>query len=390
MILRHQGNLINKIDFNMKNLILMIGSQGSGKTTYCKRKLKDYTRISQDDMGKQKHIEIFHEAIKRGNDVVIDRINHRREQRLRYVDYARNYDYKIKFIWLDCDKITCLKRLEEREEHPTIALDADHLKILNHYFDKFETPSSAEYDELERIEKRVYADVYDIRRFIKDKFIIVGDIHGCYDEFMELLDKCNYQYGDTVISIGDLMDRGSESRKVLTWFYNNDGFAVEGNHDNKFRRWLNGRKVKLKHGLEGTIKEFEGISEQHRDTLLRWMNKWPQIIRVPDVDGKPMFVVHAGLDGRWPITRQKVETCLYVRYLNGKDFFDEEQGIPWYSTLSGEYKVVSGHMIQSNPFISKNAILLDGGAYQGGVLRGLVDGKKLVEVQSKNYEKMDK
>ena len=109
------------------------------------------------------------------------------------------------------------------------------MKILNRYFDKFETPSSNEYDELERIEKRVYADVYDIRRFIKDKYIIVGDIHGCYDEFMELLDKCDYQDGDTVISVGDLIDRGSHSRKVLEWFVLNDGLVVEGNHDNRFR-----------------------------------------------------------------------------------------------------------------------------------------------------------
>lgn len=366
----------------------MIGPQGSGKTTYCKRKLKDYTRISQDDMGKQKHIELFHKAIKQGDDIVVDRINHSKKQRRRYTDYARNLSYRIKFIWLDYDKITCLQRMgnTDRADHPTIAPDADHYKILMYYFDKFETPSSEEYDELERIEKRVYADVYDIRRFIENKWIIIGDIHGCYDEFLELLDKCGYQYGDTVISVGDLIDRGPYSRKVLTWFWRNDGFVVEGNHDNRFRRWLNGRPVKMKHGLEKTIQEFEGIDEQYHDMLLRWMNKWPQILRVPNVDGKSMYVVHAGLDGRWPVTKQKVETCLYARFLNGKDFFDEENGIPWYNTLDGDYKVVSGHMIQDDPFINENSILLDGGAYKGGKLRALVNGKQLIEVRSKNYE----
>jgi predicted phosphodiesterase len=289
-----------------------------------------------------------------------------------------------------------LKRLAKREEHPTIAPDADHYKILMHYFDKFETPSSNEYDEIERIEKRVYADIYDVRKFIKDKFIIIGDIHGCYNEFMQLLEKCGYQDGDTVISVGDLIDRGPYSRKVLEWFRMNDGFVVEGNHDNRFRRWLAGRPVKMKHGLKGTIGEFPDFNDDdhtnimQRYQLLRWMNKWPHIIRIPNIDGKRMYVVHAGLDGRWPVTRQKVETCLYARYLGGKDFFDEENGIPWYSTLGGDYKVVSGHMIHKDPFINKNAVLLDGGAYKGGVLRGLINGVKLVEIQSKNYEKMDK
>lgn len=370
----------------MRNLILMIGAQGSGKTTYCKRKLKDYIRISQDDMGKQKHIENFHKAIKRGDDIVVDRINHRSEQRRRYVDYARNYDYRIKFIWLDCDKITCFKRLEKREEHPTIAPDADHYKILSQYFDKFETPSSNEYDELERIEKRVYADIWDIRDRITGRYIIIGDIHGCYNEFIKLLRKCKYQYGDTVISVGDLIDRGPYSRKVLEWFTLNGGYVVEGNHDNRFRRWLDGRPVKMKHGLRKTIEQFPD-DDQQRDSLIRWMRKWPQIIRTPDVDGKPMFVVHAGVNGLWPITRQKVETCLYVRYLNGKDFFDEKEGTIWYNTLSGDYKVVSGHMIHEDPFINENAILLDNGAYKGGKLRALVNGVELIEVQSKNYEK---
>ncbi len=367
------SKVYGRIGGKMNNLILMIGAQGSGKTTYCKRKLKSYTRISQDDMGKKRHIEIFHKAIKRGDDIVIDRINHTSKQRRRYVEYARGWGYRIKFIWLDYDKITCLQRMgnADRADHPTIAPDANHYEILMHFFSKFETPSSNEYDELERIEKRVYADVYDIRGFIKDQWIIIGDIHGCYDEFQELLEKCNYQYGDTVISVGDLMDRGPESKKVLSWFYNNDGFVVEGNHDNKFRRWLNGRKVKLKHGLEDTIKEFEGISEQHHDTLLRWMNKWPQIIRVPDVDGKRMYVVHAGLDDRWPVTRQKVETCLYARYLGGKDFFDEEHGVSWYSTLDGSCEVVSGHMIHDDPFINENAIYLAGVAYTRGKISSL-------------------
>ncbi len=175
----------------MNNLILMIGAQGSGKTTYCKRKLKSYTRISQDDHGKQKHIERFHKAVKRGDDIVIDRINHTKKQRRRYTDYGRSWGYRIKFIWLDYDKITCLQRMSnaDRADHPTIAPDADHYEILMHFFNKFETPSSNEYDELERIEKRVYADIWDIRDRIKGQWIIVGDIHGCYDEFQEQIRK---------------------------------------------------------------------------------------------------------------------------------------------------------------------------------------------------------
>jgi Icc-related predicted phosphoesterase len=48
--------------------------------------------------------------------------------------------------------------------------------------------------------------------------IVVGDIHGCYDELMELLDKVGFERSDRVVSVGDLITKGPKSREVLELF----------------------------------------------------------------------------------------------------------------------------------------------------------------------------
>ena len=61
---------------------------------------------------------------------------------------------------------------------------------------------------------------------------VVGDIHGYYDSFVNLVSKLNLDVGDLVISIGDMIDGGPESVGVVDFFIENDQFlAILGNHE---------------------------------------------------------------------------------------------------------------------------------------------------------------
>lgn len=204
------------------------------------------------------------------------------------------------------------------------------------------------------------------------KVIIVGDIHGCFDEFMELLKECNYNDMDIVVATGDLVDRGPKIRETLLWFYvTSNTFSVMGNHDNKVIRYWKGNPVTISHGLDKTIEQTDDISDETIASLSRWIGNWPHIIRLANRKGKPVYVVHAGVDGRKPIDHQRIETCLYARYLDGKDFCDE-QGIPWWETLTGDYTVISGHIRTDDVHPCRHAFCIDGGAHEGGKLRALV------------------
>ena len=65
---------------------------------------------------------------------------------------------------------------------------------------------------------------------------VIGDIHGCYNRFMELLNKLYLKEDDIVILIGDIIDRGKQSPQMLKWAMENitaDGRfqMVLGNHE---------------------------------------------------------------------------------------------------------------------------------------------------------------
>ncbi len=67
--------------------------------------------------------------------------------------------------------------------------------------------------------------------------LIIGDIHGCYHELVELLDRAAIGTGDLVVSVGDLVDRRPDPRAVLDFFRARPNSVVlMGNHERKHVR----------------------------------------------------------------------------------------------------------------------------------------------------------
>ncbi|MBB5020283.1 serine/threonine protein phosphatase 1 [Chitinivorax tropicus] len=61
---------------------------------------------------------------------------------------------------------------------------------------------------------------------------IVGDLHGCFDELMFLLDQVRFDPAcDRLFSTGDLVDRGPRSMDCLRLLRQPWLFAVQGNHE---------------------------------------------------------------------------------------------------------------------------------------------------------------
>ena len=378
----------------MKKLILLVGPMGSGKSSFATQKLhavsphvkQGLVRISQDDLGKKRYLDEFNKVLSTGRDIVVDRINHTKEQREKFLKPAKDNGYKTSIYWINVPKAICLERIKNRKNHPTIDSESPHEAILGMYFRDFEEPKVEECDELVKVPMDQYANIVDLRKIVKGKqYMVIGDIHGCYGAFMRLLDKAAKEYkfdisNDIIISVGDMVDRGPSSALVLNWFYSNSNcYVLEGNHENKLKRWLMGRGVSLANGLLKTTQEIEAQGLD-KEALLEWMSGLPHIFRLPDINDRPQYVVHAGFDPSESVEWQKKENCLYMRFIGGKDFRDESGKI-WYSLLNGEYEVISGHIIHKdivrpNP----NIVCLDGGAYEGGELRGLLNGRELISV----------
>lgn len=79
------------------------------------------------------------------------------------------------------------------------------------------------------------------KRFEKNtegRDLIVGDIHGCFTKLQARLDEAGFDPSvDRLFSVGDLVDRGPESKQALDWIAKPWFHAVQGNHEDMAIRW---------------------------------------------------------------------------------------------------------------------------------------------------------
>ena len=192
--------------------------------------------------------------------------------------------------------------------------------------------------------------------------IVVGDIHGCYDELEDLLTEVGFTSDDRLISVGDLITKGPKNREVLERFMSEPQFsAVMGNHDLALRRKWNGEKVKLKDSQKPTNKELKPDKERY----LAYLNALPFII-----DLGTHLVVHAGLRPGVALNSQTSEDLTELRSM-GKDRAARD-GTPWYDLYDGDKVVLFGHWPANKPRIGEKAIGLDTGCVYGNHLTAYI------------------
>lgn len=135
-------------------LIMLVGPCGSGKSTLAisyqqNDNVGQYFRINQDEQGKEQHLHNFKLALEDKLNIIVDRMNFSKEQRQRYIEPAKKAGYRTKIIVLHENFETCLERMKNRKDHPTIKDEKTARKVLNFFFSKYERPAPDEADEIE-------------------------------------------------------------------------------------------------------------------------------------------------------------------------------------------------------------------------------------------------
>jgi protein phosphatase len=230
---------------------------------------------------------------------------------------------------------------------------------------------------------------YQIPFVVKEKLMydVIGDIHGCYDELLQLFDRLGYvesnrtylhPEGRKLVFVGDLTDRGPRSVPVLqlvTRLVEEElALYVPGNHCDKLLRLFLGRDVQITHGLETTVAELGRLSsktkQQIKKAFIHLVENSP-LYHV--LDNGQLIVSHAGI--REDLVGQhnrKVRTfCLYGDITGETD----ETGFPvrrdWAKEYEGESWIVYGHSPVKNPRFINRTVNIDTGCVFGGHLTGL-------------------
>ncbi|HEU5431360.1 MAG TPA: metallophosphoesterase [Thermomicrobiales bacterium] len=235
------------------------------------------------------------------------------------------------------------------------------------------------------------APAVDLRR-LPGPFDIIGDIHGCYDELHALLGDLGYQVieatqvdgapeirvappaGRLLVLLGDLVDRGPKVvptlRLAMGLRRDGTGLCAPGNHDDKLRRWLLGRPVRIAHGLRTSIDQLESEPPAFCDKTLAFLQRLPPYLIL---DGGRLICAHAGLpralQGR--DDRRAREAALYGVTTGEHDAAGYPTRIRWAETYHGDAFVVYGHTPVRQPEWIGATVNIDTGCVFGGSLTAL-------------------
>ncbi len=234
-----------------------------------------------------------------------------------------------------------------------------------------------------------------------ERTIVVGDIHGCIDEFDELVKTLSYNKAkDRLILLGDLIDRGPDSVAVVKRAREMDLECVMGNHEHKFLKWFKS------FGSSNDVYDRKSHYTQFSDEDVNYISRMDSYIKVPEQN---IIIVHGGLRPGIRLENQRKDDLFYLRYTDSDRNFISLKKISrlgkeatgahfWTEFWYGPESVVYGHNVHSyeTPLIEEvfpgvTCYGLDTGCCFGGRLTAmLLETKEIVQVQAKRtYYKSD-
>lgn len=134
----------------MKEVVILVGLPGAGKSTYCQSVLAEHVRISQDE-GPRTFPGVLHsleQLVQAGVErIVIDRTNPLRHQRDLFAQVARTHGYRVRIIHFDVPRSLCEQRILARKDHPTLDASRMH-QAFDRYEQCLDIPTPQECDNL--------------------------------------------------------------------------------------------------------------------------------------------------------------------------------------------------------------------------------------------------
>ena len=396
-------------------LVALVGPSGSGKSTFAARHFKPTEVVSSDacramvadDANDQAATPdafallnfIADTRLRAGRLTVIDATSVQPQARKDLVQLARDHDCFPVAIVLNLPTAVCLARNRERPDRQfgsdVVRRQTEQLRrsirgLRREGFRYVYVLNSPEEVDAVTIER---TPSWTDRGHETGPFDVIGDVHGCYDELVALLERLGYRWspaegnadggygfsvshpaGRKAVFVGDLVDRGpgvvNVLKLVMSMVADDSALSVAGNHESKLVRKLKGRNVQVSHGLAESLEQLEEESPAFRQQATEFLDG---LISHYVLDGGNLVVAHAGMKEEYQgrASARVRDFCLYGETTGETD----EWGLPvradWAANYRGKASVVYGHTPVTEPTWLNRTINVDTGCVFGGRLTAL-------------------
>src|SRR6202789_4270748 len=398
-----------KISIPELSLILLVGPSGCGKSSFGRKHFlstevvsSDFCRAlvsdnENDQSATDDAFDLLHEIVRkrlaRGRLTVVDATNVQPEARKSLIALAKEFHLFAEAIVFDLSERVCQDRnvlRPDRQFGPHVirnqsqqlrrSLRGLEREGIRHVF-KLSSPEEVDAVTIER------HPLWNNKKTEHGPFDIIGDVHGCFDELVELIAQLGYTVNQTdggysvyslgerkLVFVGDLVDRGPRTVQVLrlvsSMVQSGQAFCVPGNHDMKLVRALRGRDVKRTHGLAETMEQLSHEPESFSIEVAKFLDDL--VSHLVFDDGK-LVVAHAGLkESMHGRGSGAVRECALYGETTGET---DEFGLPvrynWAADYRGKALVVYGHTPVPEPLFLNNTVNIDTGCVFGGHLTAL-------------------
>ena len=164
---------------------------------------------------------------------------------------------------------------------------------------------------------------------------IIGDVHGCYKTLLALINKLPNKFDSKICFVGDLIDRGSNSKEIIKLIRDNNYDCVLGNHESYMidslekiiedNSLVQSEKWTLKAGGIPTIKSYDNTEDILDD--MYYLKTLPLFLEYKDYktnDNRYLVVSHSSVEAKWIYKDFSIDSKEYKELQN--------------SVLNGRYK----------------------------------------------------
>lgn len=404
-----------KLELDLGKLYLLVGLPASGKSTLLKNNnIPENMIIASDEIRKQffgesktlRDDKVIYVPNQNSNTIVFDIINKVLRERLKnnlttFLDVASNVEYKhatafrklaseygveTELLYLDTSLEDALYYDKNRKysigdsivknfnelKNQTLELEKDYIENPKNGFKPFKK-------HIVNVNTNINLNPNLLPH---NKYDIIGDTHGQYDTFIEMIKEIGYikdkngiykhPKGRNLLLLGDFLDRGTQSLDLLKFVYdqtkNTDDKAILGNHENKLINFINFKEnadkvVRMSTSAATTASEFLKLPKNDQDKYFEMLKSLPKYYIHDNI-----AFAHAHLNYFDPITTTSSEM------MYGQEHSGTEDGDTVYSKLfeSGEnqFYLVRGHIKPTNEK-QKHVLSLERGSAFDGYLAGV-------------------